>query len=183
MGPSTKLRSFFQEFDVQQENCLHEACDSLSTLSVGNAHTEEQSWARGDSDRSMTVKKNAKASNSVRDVEAQECTQGSEEEEGSACFYESELMPKSSSTGIRPDQLHEAADKSENNVEAKAESLKNEVDENEVDDAKEEGVFDEFLDHSTRLRIGMLTKKVTALTEALKLTQEECRRLVRSLSQ
>ncbi|XP_053627202.1 testis-expressed protein 9 isoform X2 [Cherax quadricarinatus] len=54
-------------------------------------------------------------------------------------------------------------------------NVNNEV---EVDDDKEEAIFDEFLDQSTRVRISILTKKVKSLSETLKLSQEECKRLV-----
>ncbi|XP_045619351.2 LOW QUALITY PROTEIN: testis-expressed protein 9 [Procambarus clarkii] len=60
---------------------------------------------------------------------------------------------------------------------AEPELVENDTDE-EVLDAKEEAIFDEFLDQSTRIRIGHLTKKVMGLNQALKLSRDECKRLM-----
>lgn len=169
------LKSFPQGFDGQQENFVHETCERLSNLSVCNTYSEDQSLATGNSKRNVMVKRN----NSIRNNEDQECTQGSKGEGFSPHYLDSEL-PKSSSSHRKQDQLNEIH-KSEENFEAKAELLKDETEENELDDAKTEGIFDEFLDHSTRIRIATLTKRAATLNEALKLTQEECKRLSQSM--
>ncbi|KAK7072060.1 hypothetical protein SK128_020061 [Halocaridina rubra] len=84
----------------------------------------------------------------------------SKEEESTVDVDDTLKMGRLSTPTTTSDDVNESADSVE-----------------ELDEAKD-AIFDEFLDQSTQFRLKALTTKIATLTEALQITQLECKRLV-----
>ncbi|XP_042226167.1 uncharacterized protein LOC121869084 isoform X2 [Homarus americanus] len=168
-GPSTRPRSAPQASDGQQRSLPHNTNTDFSGTSSSNVSDRVQNVVVNNSNQNVMVSKRRDTDDYMRGLGAQTSVKVNEDVDKR---NKEELMTGNPS-GTTSNQTIGTGDMSD-----KSNVGEEEVDEDEESNTREEeAIFDEFLDHSTRVRINMLTKKVSALTEALKFAQGECKRL------